>query len=87
MNARTADTRAMIDALPSQRLAVLLRTLRTERHLSQEELAERAGLHRNFVSLIERGKSQPTVDNLFRLADALEISAVELIQRISPAVR
>lgn len=86
MNARTADTRAMIDALPSQRLAVLLRTLRIERRLSQEELAERAGLHRNFVSLIERGKSQPTVDNLFRLADALEISAVELIQRISPAV-
>lgn len=87
MSTRTADTRAMIDALPSKRLAVLLRTLRTEQRLSQEELAERAGLHRNFVSLIERGKSQPTVDNLFRLADALEISAVELIQRISPAVR
>lgn len=83
---RTADTRAMIDSLPSQRLAVLIRSLRTEQGMSQEELAERAGLHRNFISLIERGKSQPTVDNVFRLANALEISAVELIQRISPIV-
>lgn len=73
----------MVTTLPSQRLAVLIKTLRKERGLSQESLAERAGLHRNFVSLIERHQSQPTVDTLFRLADALELSAVDLVERIS----
>lgn len=73
----------MSEQLPSQRLTALIRTLRKERGLSQETLAERAGLHRNSISLIERGESQPTVDTLFRLADGLGISAVELVERIS----
>lgn len=72
----------MVTTLPSQRLAVLLKTLRKERGLSQEALAERAGLHRNFISLVERSESQPTVDTLFRLADALGVTAVELVARI-----
>ncbi len=75
----------MSEKLPSQRLTALIRTLRKERGLSQETLAERAGLHRNSISLIERGESQPTVDTLFRLADGLGISAVELVERISSA--
>lgn len=75
----------MSEQLPSQRLTALIRTLRKERGLSQETLAERAGLHRNSISLIERGESQPTVDTLFRLADGLGISAVELVERISSA--
>jgi len=73
----------MVTTLPSQRFTVLLRELRKETGLSQEALAERAGLHRNFISLIERGESQPTVDTLFRLADALGVTAVELVARIS----
>lgn len=75
----------MSEQLPSQRLTALIRTLRKERGLSQETLAERAGLHRNSISLIERGESQPTVDTLFRLADGLGISAVELVEQISSA--
>jgi len=73
----------MVTTLPSQRLAVLLRKLRKERGLSQEALAERAGLHRNFISLVERNESQPTVDTLFRLADALGVPAVDLVAQIS----
>lgn len=73
----------MTAALPSQRLAALTRTLRKAQGLSQEALAERAGLHRNFISLIERGQNQPTVDTLFRLAEALGLTAVELVERIS----
>lgn len=73
----------MVTTLPSQRLAVLLKTLRKERGLSQEALAERAGLHRNFISLLERRESQPTVDTLFRLADALGVTAVDLVTQIS----
>jgi transcriptional regulator with XRE-family HTH domain len=73
----------MVTTLPSQRLAVLLKTLRKQRGLSQEALAERAGLHRNFISLLERRESQPTVDTLFRLADALGVTAVDLVTQIS----
>lgn len=50
----------MSEQLPSQRLAALLRTLRKEQGLSQEALAERAGLHRNSISMMERAESQPT---------------------------
>ena len=73
----------MPTTLPSQRLALLIKTLRKQRGISQEALAERAGLHRNFISLLERNASQPTVDTLFRLADALGVTAVELVSRIS----
>ena len=73
----------MVTTLPSQRFTVLLRELRKETGLSQVALAERAALHRNFISLIERGESQPTGDTLFRLADALGVTAVELVARIS----
>lgn len=73
----------MPTTLPSQRLAILIKTLRKQRGISQEALAERAGLHRNFISLLERNASQPTVDTLFRLADALGVTAVELVSRIS----
>lgn len=72
----------MSPPLPSQRFAVLLRKHRRDRGLSQESLAERAGLHRNFISLIERGVNQPSIDSLFRLALALEISPIDLVREI-----
>jgi Predicted transcriptional regulator len=51
-------------------------------NLSQEELAFEAGLHRTYISLLERGIKSPTLNVLFRLADALDIPASEFIQEI-----
>jgi transcriptional regulator with XRE-family HTH domain len=48
--------------------------------ISQEELAQRAGLHRTYISDIERGARNPTLKTLSRLAVALEISASRLIR-------
>ena len=48
--------------------------------ISQEELAHRAGLHRTYISDIERGARNPSLKTLSRLADALEISTSELIR-------
>lgn len=76
------DTSCMSTSLPSQRFAVLLRKYRRDRGLSQESLAERAGLHRNFISLIERGVNKPSIDSLFQLALALEISPIDLVREI-----
>jgi transcriptional regulator with XRE-family HTH domain len=51
--------------------------------LSQEELAERAGLHRTAISLSETGKRNPRLDTLVKLAKALGISVGVLVDGIS----
>ncbi len=58
----------------------VVRKARIAKGLSQEQLAERANLHRNFVSLVERGLSKIALDSLFSLADALEMRTSELIR-------
>ena len=63
-----------------QRLAHNLRNLRTERGVSQERLGETAGLHRTYVSHVERGVANVSIDNLEKLADALAVDAVELLK-------
>jgi len=49
--------------------------------LSQEGLADLAGMHRTYVSEIERGLRNPSYRNLFKLAAALEVPLSELIAR------
>ena len=55
-----------------------VRLLRGERGLTQEQLAERAGISVDFLSLIERGKNSPSFDNLEDLAQALEVTVAQL---------
>ena len=62
------------------RVAANVFRLRTERELSQEGLAEAAGFHRTYVSQLERKLTNITVDNLERLAAALHVDVVELLQ-------
>ena len=65
-------------------LAELGRAVRAERnarHLSQEELAERSGLHRNYVGGIERGERNVGVKALFRIAEGLGIHPAKLLER------
>jgi transcriptional regulator with XRE-family HTH domain len=55
-----------------------VRELRTGLGLSQEQLAERAGLHYTYVGGIERGERNPALVNIGRLAQALEVSMADL---------
>ncbi|MFL7894308.1 MAG: helix-turn-helix domain-containing protein [Anaerolineales bacterium] len=50
-----------------------LRELRTERGLSMRALAKLSGLSTNALSMIERGKTSPSVSTLYKLSDALEV--------------
>lgn len=63
-----------------QALARNLRDLRGERGLSQEELADLAGLHRTFVGAVERCERNISVDNIGKLASALGVAASDLLR-------
>lgn len=56
-----------------------VRQVRTELRLSQEELAERAGVHRTYIGMIERAEKNITLGNIERIAKALEIPLSELL--------
>jgi transcriptional regulator with XRE-family HTH domain len=65
-------------------MAVNLRRLRHAKKMTQEELAERAGLSARYVGGIERADVSASVTVLGRIADALEVEATELV-RAAPA--
>jgi transcriptional regulator with XRE-family HTH domain len=58
-----------------------LREFRVSAGMSQEALAEKAGLHRNYIGHIERGEKTASLDVLVRLAAAFDIALTELLQR------
>ena len=47
-------------------------------NLSQEELADKAQLHRTYIGGVERGERNITLHNIFRIADALQVSVKDL---------
>lgn len=59
--------------------ATRLRTMRQKKGVSQEKLAELAGLHRTYVSLVERGTCNISLVNIHKLAAALEIDIKKLM--------
>ena len=68
------------------KLGSRVRFLRSNSSLTQEQLAERAGISVDFLSLIEPGKNSPTFDNLDDLAYDLSVSVAELFSftEVSP---
>ncbi|MFP5205704.1 MAG: helix-turn-helix domain-containing protein [Acidobacteriota bacterium] len=60
------------------RFGITLRKLRDERGYSQEKLAERAGLHRNYIGGVERGERNVGLENIVKLAKALSVSPRDL---------
>ncbi len=59
-----------------------LRKAREEADLTQEQLSYSAGIDRTYISQLENNRKSPTVDVLFRLCDALGVSASGLLARV-----
>lgn len=57
---------------------------RTARHLTQQELAESAGMDTTHLSRMEHGKAVPSVNMLRKLADALGVGIAKLFQDVPP---
>jgi transcriptional regulator with XRE-family HTH domain len=77
-------------------LGQAVRRLRQDHHLTIEDLAFAAGVHRTYLSSIERGERNPSLQTLCGLADALDVSVPALVEeaeeeaviaRISKAAR
>jgi transcriptional regulator with XRE-family HTH domain len=66
-----------------QRLAANIRARRKELDLSQEELAFEAGLHRTYISGIERGIRNVSIDNIGVIAKALKVEPARLLENKS----
>jgi transcriptional regulator with XRE-family HTH domain len=59
--------------------AANVRQQRLDRGLSQEELAEKAGVHRTYVGMLERGEKNVTIYNIERIAKALKVEPASLL--------
>jgi transcriptional regulator with XRE-family HTH domain len=66
--------------------AVEVRRSRNELGLSQEELADRANLHRNYIGMIERAERAPTLLAMAGLARGLKMKLSELLARVEDRV-
>jgi len=53
---------------------------RKERQISQEKLAEFAGVHRTYIGMIERAEKNITLRNIEKIANALNVEIVELLK-------
>jgi transcriptional regulator with XRE-family HTH domain len=70
------------DSDPRVLLGAKVRKLRLERNLSQEDLAELADLHRNYVGGVERGERNLGLLNIVALAHGLRVKPSKLLEPI-----
>jgi transcriptional regulator with XRE-family HTH domain len=60
--------------------ATNVKTYRLEKNISQEKLAELAGLHRTYISAVERERRNISIDNIEKIAQALNVDAYLLFK-------
>ena len=65
-----------------ERFGYAVRSRRESLNLTQEDLAEKAGIHRTYLSDIERGTRNPSLVNIDRIATSLDLSLPELFELV-----
>lgn len=72
----------MSESSLAKRLGLVIRHLRLEAGMSQEEFAHQCGLHRTYIGSIERGEKTITIETADKIAQALGISLSEMFQQL-----
>lgn len=65
-----------------QAFGKILRQLRTEKEISQQELADNCDIERAYISRLERGLFQPSITIVFKIADYFGMKPAELIEKV-----
>mgnify|MGYP003298400195 CR=1 FL=1 len=73
--------------LDANKVGAVIQAIREEKGLSQEVVSGLAGIGRTHLSAIERGARKPTLDTFFKIAEALDMPASELMKRIEDAYK
>lgn len=73
--------------LPEKAFGEVLRYLRQERGLSQEALALEAGAERNYISLLELGKSSASMRMLFKLCAVLDVPPSKFLEQVEGRIK
>ena len=63
-------------------VGAMVRQLRLAANMSQEEFAERCGVHRTYIGSIERGEKAITLETAQKIVDALSISLSQFFQKL-----
>ena len=69
----------MSDSEFLDQISANLATIRKQQRYTQREVAELAGLNRNYYAKVERGDSVPSIKTLFKIAKALKVSASDIV--------
>jgi transcriptional regulator with XRE-family HTH domain len=82
---KTSDMQKPTQRRGAQQLfATNMRRIRLERKLTQEKVAEAAGLHPNYISSVERGERNISIGNIENIAFALGVSMSDLVADSQP---
>ena len=65
-----------------QKIGLVIRNLRLKKNLSQEDLADKCGLHRTYIGILERGEKNMTIETAFRVTQALNISLTDFFAEV-----
>ena len=57
-----------------------VKALRLDKNLTQDQFAEKCGLHKNYIGMVERGERNPSLINIEIIAKGLKISISELMK-------
>ncbi len=71
---------SMINHLYLKQFGETVREIRKQRNLSQEEFAEKCGLHRTYIGGIERGERNVSLLNIIKMAQALDVTVADLVK-------
>lgn len=72
----------MAKTIMRERFGKRLQQVRREKGFTQETLADAIGIHRTYIGIIERGEQSVSLDNVYRIAKAMNIKLSELFENL-----